>query len=197
MWNHKSQLPCSRRLRLHGLTSRDLGLKTWEPVWSGKSQLPCSQQLRLHRSISSDLGPARPFSLPTHREAGNYKWLPLNGSLLSYSTWPNSISSTFDVATLSKWGCLQYATWVAPHLHFNQARSQKLRMCWLQVWNPRPFFPPSRSENKKSEKFKINIQVVLVFYPHKFWFLILKQWWRPNVAFEKRKINSMEWIALT
>ena len=30
MWSGKSQLPCSQRLRLHGLTSSDLGLRTWD-----------------------------------------------------------------------------------------------------------------------------------------------------------------------
>ena len=56
VWSGKSQLPCSRWLRLHGLTSSDLGLRTWDLVWSGKSQPPCSQWLRLHGLISSDLG---------------------------------------------------------------------------------------------------------------------------------------------
>ena len=31
MWSGKFQLPCSIRLRLHGLTSSDLGLMTWSP----------------------------------------------------------------------------------------------------------------------------------------------------------------------
>ena len=30
VWNGKSQLPCSQRLRLHGLTSSDLRLKIWD-----------------------------------------------------------------------------------------------------------------------------------------------------------------------
>ena len=31
VWSGKSQLPCSQRLRLHGLTSSDLGHGTWDP----------------------------------------------------------------------------------------------------------------------------------------------------------------------
>ena len=30
-WSGRSQLPCSQWLRLHGLTSSDLGLRTWDP----------------------------------------------------------------------------------------------------------------------------------------------------------------------
>jgi hypothetical protein len=30
-WSGKSQLPCSRRLRLHRLTSSELGCRTWDP----------------------------------------------------------------------------------------------------------------------------------------------------------------------
>jgi hypothetical protein len=37
VWNAKSQLPCSQRLRLHGLTSSNLGLRTREPCeWAFK-----------------------------------------------------------------------------------------------------------------------------------------------------------------
>jgi hypothetical protein len=31
MWSGKSHLPCSRWFTLHGLTSSDLGLRTWNP----------------------------------------------------------------------------------------------------------------------------------------------------------------------
>ena len=56
MWSDKPQISCSQQLRLHGLTSSDLGLRTWDLVWSDKPQLPCSQRLRLHGLTSSDLG---------------------------------------------------------------------------------------------------------------------------------------------
>ena len=32
VWSRTSQLPCSQRLRSHGLTSNDLGLGTWDPT---------------------------------------------------------------------------------------------------------------------------------------------------------------------
>ena len=35
MWSDKSQLWCSQRLRLHRLTSSDLGFMAWSPVWTG------------------------------------------------------------------------------------------------------------------------------------------------------------------
>ena len=35
VWSGKSQLPCSQRLRLHGLTSSVLGPRSWDPMWTG------------------------------------------------------------------------------------------------------------------------------------------------------------------
>ena len=37
MWSGEPQLPCSQQLRLHGLTSCILRLKTWDPMWTN----PC------------------------------------------------------------------------------------------------------------------------------------------------------------
>ena len=47
---------CSQRLRLHGLTSSDLGLRNWDPCEVVSPNLFCSQRLRLHGLTSSDLG---------------------------------------------------------------------------------------------------------------------------------------------
>jgi hypothetical protein len=44
VWSGKSQLPCSQRLRLHRLTSSDLGLRTWDPMWSGPKKQVFFQQ---------------------------------------------------------------------------------------------------------------------------------------------------------
>ena len=33
VWNGKSQLLCYQRLRLHELTTSELGLRAWEPLW--------------------------------------------------------------------------------------------------------------------------------------------------------------------
>ena len=37
VWSGKSQLPCSRRLRLHGSISSHLGLRTWDLMWADPS----------------------------------------------------------------------------------------------------------------------------------------------------------------
>ena len=44
VWSGQSQLPCSQQLRLHGLTSSDLGLETWDHVWTGPKFYPYPYQ---------------------------------------------------------------------------------------------------------------------------------------------------------
>ena len=93
MWSGKSQLPYSQRMRSHGLTSSELGVRTWDPMWSGKSQLPYSQRLRLHGLTSSEGKSQLPYSqrLRSHgltsSELGVRTWDPMwsGKSQLPYS----------------------------------------------------------------------------------------------------------------
>ena len=47
VWSGKSQLPSSQLLRLHGLTSSDLELRTWGPWWIGPNSSAHVQRTRM------------------------------------------------------------------------------------------------------------------------------------------------------
>jgi hypothetical protein len=55
MWSGKSQIPCSQQLRLHILTSSDVGLRLGTRCEMTSSNFQCSQWRRLPGLISSNL----------------------------------------------------------------------------------------------------------------------------------------------
>jgi hypothetical protein len=77
VWSGRSQLPYSQWLRLHGLTSNDLGLRTWDP---------CEPALRLaqkHVNITP-----RYCKIPWLITLGNCKWICIQPNITKKNIIP-------------------------------------------------------------------------------------------------------------